>query len=676
MLKDKKISTAGLTPKEQEKKNITWIGLTTAHSWETLVIFALNFKELNVHMNMGNVMGNVDWISRNFKSEGRLSIGSTGHKNMFITLALTSSKLEAKAGIVGGAIDIGRIDTFVHLKEDNGTEPWHQFGLQLDVMEVRFDYMSTSVLMGRISHLLLRINDDWHVTDVKDSKTMKPAQIFVQGELSWDQLQMLISKSTTADLLKIVNKLEEFFAQQFKSSKKLFSTFEPWNPEAAKTSSTIPKEDKSNSQNSHVRHHRHWQNALQKIAGMKIYTLPFKLPDIGSVLGGGFELRGSHISLACFHGINFKSKAWALFSLKDPSISFVSDAQEILEELQNTNLNSNNDVDSNSTTKNKSRNTTVIQTLSFSLGQSEQTTIVHHSYVATVKKISRSISYLPPIKTLADWFSYAFKSSELDEVHRFPTLSSHTTEKEKEIAKSQQKTEEIFAFPCLRMDLKTKHVQGESLPTEYDAKPVVECTFVTDFDNHIYVTTDAEAFFFLHDLISSYLKEKERVLNIQQQSAHHKEKLEQADNKDIMNKNDNENNSEYNKNSSATTSKSLKPPVDPLQNDWRLFECNTWHLEPTVRLISWAGSQIEPYGIDYILQRLGFNHARTTIPKWCQRGCMDPLDKILSVIVLKTIQVVKEERKKDGSTSNNTSAQSSNPVPIEQHTLSNKRKMS
>lgn len=106
--------------------------------------------------------------------------------------------------------------------------------------------------------------------------------------------------------------------------------------------------------------------------------------------------------------------------------------------------------------------------------------------------------------------------------------------------------------------------------------------YISDFDNHIYVTTDAEAFFFLHDLISSYLKEKERVLNIQQQSAHHKEKLEQADNKDIMNKNDNENNSEYNKNSSATTSKSLKPPVDPLQNDWRLFECNTWHLEPTV----------------------------------------------------------------------------------------------
>lgn len=28
-------------------------------SWETLVLVAVNFKKLNVHMNMGNVMGNV-----------------------------------------------------------------------------------------------------------------------------------------------------------------------------------------------------------------------------------------------------------------------------------------------------------------------------------------------------------------------------------------------------------------------------------------------------------------------------------------------------------------------------------------------------------------------------------------------------------------------------------------
>jgi hypothetical protein len=45
-------------------------------------------------------------------------------------------------------------------------------------------------------------------------------------------------------------------------------------------------------------------------------------------------------------------------------------------------------------------------------------------------------------------------------------------------------------------------------------KPLVECSFITEFEDHIFVTVDAEAFFFLHDLITSYVKEKERVVCI------------------------------------------------------------------------------------------------------------------------------------------------------------------
>lgn len=44
-------------------------------------------------------------------------------------------------------------------------------------------------------------------------------------------------------------------------------------------------------------------------------------------------------------------------------------------------------------------------------------------------------------------------------------------------------------------------------------KPLVECSFITEFEDHIFVTVDAEAFFFLHDLITSYHSEKERVVN-------------------------------------------------------------------------------------------------------------------------------------------------------------------
>ena len=191
---------------------------------------------------------------------------------------------------------------------------------------------------------------------------------------------------------------------------------------------------------------------------------------------------------------------------------------------------------------------------------------------------------------------------------------------------------------------------------------IINLTF-TDFDNHIFVTTDAEAFFFLHDLITSYLKEKERVLSIQQKAldsfqGHHNEKLKSSQ-VNTAQDDTNISNEPSNTESSKTESKSKKHKIDPLHNDWRKFECNTWHLEPTVRLISTFGSQIEPYGVDLILSKLGFSHARTTIPKWLQRGCMDPMDKIMSIVVLKAIQSVKEDPKQ-AKVSDETGAADSN----------------
>lgn len=41
------------------------------------------------------------------------------------------------------------------------------------------------------------------------------------------------------------------------------------------------------------------------------------------------ELHGTNISLGCFHGTSMKAKSWALFSLKDPCISFATEAQQL-----------------------------------------------------------------------------------------------------------------------------------------------------------------------------------------------------------------------------------------------------------------------------------------------------------------------------------------------------------
>ena len=112
------------TTKSKSKANL--LEKQNSQSWETLVLFAVKFKELEVGMNMGNVMGTVSWISKDFTSEGRLSIGSSGHKDLFIGIGLEGSSLEAKGGIIGGLLNLGKIDQYARVLEDHGQEPKHK----------------------------------------------------------------------------------------------------------------------------------------------------------------------------------------------------------------------------------------------------------------------------------------------------------------------------------------------------------------------------------------------------------------------------------------------------------------------------------------------------------------------------------------------------------------------
>lgn len=53
------------------------------------------------------------------------------------------------------------------------------------------------------------------------------SEIFIHGDLQWDIFQVIISRSTTPDLIKIGMKLQEFFTQQFDTSKRALSTWGP-----------------------------------------------------------------------------------------------------------------------------------------------------------------------------------------------------------------------------------------------------------------------------------------------------------------------------------------------------------------------------------------------------------------------------------------------------------------
>ena len=562
--------------------------------WETLVVFTLNLSKLNIQMNMGNVMGNTTWLSRGFKSEGRVNIDSSGHKGYMVKLKLDASSLDAKGGIVGGIIELSNIETELNVKEDRGREPNHRLQLKLHTLQKRLDYMGTSVLMLRISDLDLTLNDEWvidhqhhakNLTAAIDHPTKRPAHIFVHSHLDWDQVQILMSKSTTPDIIKICSKLEEFFTQQFHSSVRVLSSLEPSKSFNRSSLRGRPKRQQSIQQQqtaggvsgssqefamiAEARHHRHWQRALRAVSGMTVCTLSTPLPDHGTIVGGTVELTGKHISLACFYGINFRSKAWGLFSLKQPMISFATECQDVMNEVEGT-------------------DTHIIQNLSVSLGRTRSQVLIDpsvnsHATMATVCKMSRSVMFPPQFRKMHEWFAYAFATSQLDEVNRFPVIefdrsgidSSSLTvdaaataapaaaapEKQRRISASPKSQEfhhikeVIFVLPSFQVELKTEHLQAPRTPITTQPKPSVDCTFVVDFDDHIFVAVDAEAYFFLHELITSYIRERETPYNKMSQS--------------------------------PTAERSRKSKDDSTESlvDWREFLCHTWHLEPTIRFV-------------------------------------------------------------------------------------------
>ncbi|XP_062852110.1 bridge-like lipid transfer protein family member 1 isoform X3 [Trichomycterus rosablanca] len=600
--------------------------------WETLVVFAINLKQLTVQMNMSNVMGNNTWTTSGLKSQGRLSVGSNRDREISMSVGLGRSKLDSKGGVVGGNIDVNTLEMVSHISEHPNQQPSHKIQITMGSTEARLDYMGSSILMGVFSNADLQLQDEWKVNLCTEAGLSEKSEIFVHGDLQWDIFQVIISRSTTPDLIKIGMKLQEFFTQQFDTSKRALSTWGPGPYLPPKT--PVPNVDKGVAElYMDAAHHRHWPAVLKMVAGCHISLFQMPLPEDAVQLGGSMSLHGNHMTLACFHGPNFRSKSWVLFHLEEPNIAFWTEAQKIWED------GSSDD------------STYIVQTLDFHLGHNTMVTKpcgALESPMATITKVTRRRHENPPhgVATVKEWFSYvtAMRNEELNLLRNVDANNSESGAAAKSSSllsgfrgssSYNHETETIFALPRMQLDFKSIHVQDPEEPSLSDpsSKPKVECSVVTEFTDHICVTMDAELIMFLHDLVSAYLKEKEKALFAPRLSASRPGQKSPTAQQD---------------DSTADKEKPKEDGVNYTTVDWREFLCNTWHLEPTLRLISWTGRKIDPVGVDYILQKLGFHHARTTIPKWLQRGVMDPLDKVLSVLIKKLGNALQDEKEKKG----------------------------
>lgn len=78
-----------------------------------------------------------------------------------------------------------------------------------------------------------------------------------------------------------------------------------------------------------------------------------------------------------------------------------------------------------------------------------------------------------------------------------------------------------------------------------------------------------------------------------------------------------------------------EPPVKTTRN----FSTEEWQLDPHLVLLagnSWTSGTVN---IGWLLERLGFQEAKTTIPKSIQNGLMDLLDKTISMMIKRLLSI-------------------------------------
>ena len=274
---------------------------------EARVLLAIQLKELQISMRMSNVMGKVEWNTTDVCSTGSLTLTNEGQRALFFSLGLEKSLFQAEQGIVGGMMRLKNLRTTGLLRHDLRNrallnESSHTFDVLTDAIELRLDYMGSPTLMGRISHILLRLKDDRHGIPGND---LTPSSTLVFLNLEWSQLHLMITRSTTPDIIKMAMKLTEFFNAQLLNSKNLLQSIQYDFHDGTKRNNIEKKTPSGQS--------KYDTNIIKRFIGMH---------------GGELMLQGHNLTLIVFHGLNFKSRHWGLFSLNEPQINFVTDRGE------------------------------------------------------------------------------------------------------------------------------------------------------------------------------------------------------------------------------------------------------------------------------------------------------------------------------------------------------------
>jgi hypothetical protein len=633
-------------------------------------------------------MGQASWNTQDLNANCNILLNNTGKRTGQFDVSVQKCKLTATGGVIGIQTDLDDIKSEMEFAENLGFIPNHSVASTVKSLELRLDYMGASIIMAFLYTLKLKLNDEWVIPQLSSPRSSNASQqstgtnskceILLTCDMSWDEFQLIISRSPTPDIVKIISKLEDFFDQQHRNSIRALSSFRrhanrSQGPDYMSGSLTsTPKSDDNNAENKDDKDgglkYQHWMKILNGCYGLKLKNIALPLPERDIVLGGKLILHGNFFSLACFHANNFRSQTWGLFQMIGPSVEFTTKNRAFEKSCQVMRGES-------------------VQNLTVSLGASAEhdvserrkSTSNMQDFKATVRQVSRGSRNPPSLGAhVQEWMSFVntISDDDLPSYASSPTNRQNTnnekfshTKVSSNIRKVsfapkfryENKSDVIFALPGLSLKLDTEHDMPmtsviakvlrkvEQTPVNFVMKPsnhTVDIKFDSDFDDSL--TVDISKVIFLHDLVLNYMKEKEASVTVSSsRTPRHKTSDTSPASNTPSPKSRDQNKSKDSgvkkPSTPANTNSSSKEKDKKLgsmkrtdsikkEEKYREFRTLEWKLEPTLSMYTW-GSRTDPINIKSVLQNLGFMHAALTIPKWMQRGALDPMDVVLAKLV-------------------------------------------
>ncbi|KAA3674461.1 uncharacterized protein DEA37_0009795 [Paragonimus westermani] len=447
-------------------------------SWHALPIFCVHLKRFELNLFIGSAMGQTRLTMDELFFDGRISLHSSGRKNTILSTGLGTCQFISEGGGVGGEICLLNADAKVCLDEDPTRDPLHSLDSRIGGFQLRIEYMSTNILLMRVSSLTLRLRDEWKLKDTarfifERSQTAivltstqlarssltnasttggcsytpiepqilesevgaPPVYIRVVGEINWDQAQTAVVRTTTPDLIRSIRKVRDYFEEQVREGRmSLIGQTGSFGLLASRNSSVFrpmvsAESGCARSQNAVVERtiidkllQRHWQHLLCESYNVYVREQLTVNPNfqplsnpLSDMDGQLFPVLGGSLQLTG-RSLGIACFAGSFRSAPDWAVFNIQYPTACFETEAQREAHDSSLISSDPSESDGWIN--VRQVLSFDLG-SQPEFRPQMAYVLRVRRGSQPNTRNPPTLTIAEWMEFTFRGAD-NTVAQFP----------------------------------------------------------------------------------------------------------------------------------------------------------------------------------------------------------------------------------------------------------------